>query len=66
MTEQWIPRNVDFTLTGQEAKELAAARDPEAWMKVYLRRKYNLPADAELDLSGLKIAPAKKESEDER
>jgi hypothetical protein len=63
MAERWIPRNVNFTLTGQEAKELAAARDPEAWMRVYLQRKYHLPETAEIDLSGLKIEAAKKEEE---
>ena len=35
----------------------------DEWMKNYLRKKWNLPDNVEMDLSGLKIEPIKKEED---
>lgn len=52
---------VDFTVTGKDAEELANSKDPEAWLKGYIRKKYGLPIDAEIDLSQLHIEAAEEE-----
>ncbi len=62
----WIPIETDFIITGKVAEELAARPDPGMWLKAYIQKKCNLPHTAEIDLSGIKIAPAKKSSEEHR
>lgn len=52
---------VDFSVTGKDAEELATSLDPEVWLKEYIRKKYGLPADAEIDLSHLHIEAAEEE-----
>lgn len=60
----WKPIEVDFTLTKEETAEMWAAPDPEAWFKAHIRKKYNLPDSAEIDLSGIKVERVKESSEE--
>lgn len=65
MAKQRKKLEIDLNVTGKDAEDLAASPNPEEWLKAYLRKKYNLPANVELDLSGLHIGPAQQKSEKE-
>jgi len=61
--ERWVPKEVDFNITGADAQALANAASQgeaqvQAWLKAYIRKKYHLPESTEIDLSGLHITAA--------
>lgn len=60
-SEGWRPINADFHITGEDAQKLAnckTSEEAEAIIKEHIRKKYNLPKDAEIDLSDIHIGPA--------
>ncbi len=63
MTEHWKRIPSDFTVTGEDAQRLANCKTDEevqALLKAIIRKRYNLPPGAEIDLSNVHITAAKK------
>jgi uncharacterized protein HemY len=62
MSKQWKPIKADLQIMGEDAKKLAnckTSEEAESLIKEHIRRKYNLPKDTEIDLSGIKIEAIK-------